>query len=585
VRPAALTNWKLYAAAAVAALIGLSIHLYLPIRAALDPVLNEADPSTMQALVDALTRQQYSKPSIFTDPTAPPGVELPRTISLVIAQIGHYLQYFDWQWARSVAGNVSFFGGLRPVFTVGFTLLGLYGAYTNWKRDRATAAFMAILFATLSLGLVIYLNFRYGYTYPVDAGQEMREVRERDYFFIVGFSVWGVWAGIGLTAVWQRLAEDLRGRLAPGRAYAVTAPVLAVALIPLVLNWTWASRRGDYSARDWAYNVLQSVEPYGVLFTNGDNDTFPLWYLQEVEGIRRDVTVIVTSYLNTPWYVKQLAQLTAPCPEGVDAMETPALIVCQRPYDGDGPAFYERVRSAADSLAGPDSYEPEPGDVPGTDPDAAGPRVPVPGGMPTRSIFAVRGGGGWSRLSDAEIDRIANTVPFATNQDLTFSAGNVQATIPEGTVMIPADVFMTAVVTSAVGDRPIYYASTTQSYNELSLAPYLIRQGVVYRLHTGQDDAAALPGVYRVPETPYSPILGQYFDLVRTEKLLWDVYIHRSGIPDEWDHWVDAATQNIPYYYGITHLGAYQLNLLLGRSELAEAHVERAQAWLALTER
>jgi hypothetical protein len=60
--------------------------------------------------------------------------------------------------------------------------------------------------------------------------------------------------------------------------------VLALALIPLVLNWSYASPRGDYAARDWAYNLLQSVEPYGVLFTNGDNDTFPLWYLQEVEG-------------------------------------------------------------------------------------------------------------------------------------------------------------------------------------------------------------------------------------------------------------------------------------------------------------
>ena len=81
-----------------------------------------------------------------------------------------------------------------------------------------------------------------------------------------------------------------------------------------MLNFGWASRSGDHAARDWAHNLLMSVEPYAVIFTNGDNDTFPLWYVQEVEGIRRDVTVAVTSYLNTPWYVRQLRDLTPSLP-------------------------------------------------------------------------------------------------------------------------------------------------------------------------------------------------------------------------------------------------------------------------------
>ena len=132
----------------------------------------------------------------------------------------------------------------------------------------------------------LYLNFKYGFGHTRRRGShfDKGEVRERDYFFIVSFSLWGLWAGIGLTALWLRLTERLGGgSKALGRA----APVLSLALLPLMLNWPYASRAGDYAARDWAYNLLNSVEPYGVLFTNGDNDTFPLWYLQEVEGIRR----------------------------------------------------------------------------------------------------------------------------------------------------------------------------------------------------------------------------------------------------------------------------------------------------------
>ncbi|HLU24074.1 MAG TPA: DUF2723 domain-containing protein, partial [Longimicrobiales bacterium] len=557
VSPRTLTNWRLYAAAAFVAVLGLSIHLFLPLRASLGPVINEADPSTWEALWASLTRQQYDKPSIFANPIDP---RMPRDFSLLVAQIGNYLQYFDWQWARSVAGPDTIFGGARPIFTFVFLLIGLYGAWTHYRRDRTSWAYVAVLFATLSAGLIIYLNFKYGYSYGRARfpAIEFREVRERDYFYIASFSVWGVWAGIGLAALWQRLAGRLSARPRP---WTLASPVLAVALVPLVLNWSWASRANDYVARDWAYNLLMSVEPYAVLFTNGDNDTFPLWYLQEVEGIRRDVTVIVTSYLNTPWYVKQIRQLTTPCPPGVDPDADPTRIICQRPYRGEGsPELYPMAASPAiGDRSGQELTDLAPGQRP-----------------PTRSVF---------QLTDEQIDEIAATLPFVTRDPLAFRAGAIESTIPAGTIMIPADIFMTAIITAAVDDRPIYFASTTSAYEKLNLWDFLIRQGVAFKLNNGPVEEDPERGIVRIPESPLTPALGQHIDLPRTDALLWNVFMHRGGIPDEWTRWVDASTQGFPVYYAYTHHAAAQAHRARGNLEEAARHLERADAWLSLARR
>src|SRR5207237_420434 len=98
--------------------------------------------------------------------------------------------------------------------------------------------------------------------------------------------------------------------------------VLAFALVPLVGNRFSASRKGETLARDFAYDLLQSVEPYGVLVTAGDNDTFPLWYAQEVEGIRRDVVVLNLSLANTDWYLRQIQQRRV---EPFDSTRAPAI--------------------------------------------------------------------------------------------------------------------------------------------------------------------------------------------------------------------------------------------------------------------
>ena len=420
--PGVLLRRDLWARALPLVIIGLSFNVYLPIRAAQRPVINEGDPVCESAgevaaavltagnagcakLASVLKRDQYAPPPLSSR-QAP-----------LSAQFQHYFQYFDWQWARGLeASPVS--GGTRIPVTALFLALGLFGLFVIWRVDREIFAYVAPLTATVTVALVIYLNFKYGYSLaPEIADPELHEVRERDYFYIVGFIVWGVLAGIGLSGVWQQVARRSKG-------VAVLATVLAllVAVTPLAANWRWASRAGDYAARDWAYDLLQSVEPYSVLFTNGDNDTFPLWYLQEVEGIRRDVTVIVGQYLFTDWYPKQLQELTQP--------------------------GRQRIFEPDERLA--DLY-------------------PVPG-MPRRPVLS---------LAPEEIDLIQGA---ATSQDSNVRLGSLVVQYPRGTYLSRGDQVALAIIRDSISERPIYFAWTGGAIRSLGLHQYGVRQGLATRL-------------------------------------------------------------------------------------------------------
>ncbi len=602
VRPGVLANWRLYPAGIVAVLLGLSIHLFLPLRAEDQPVINEGAPecpSVSSALVsvatygnagcqplnESLTREQYKVegapgPGLFGERQSP-----------ISAQLTNYLQYFDWQWARSVSGEDTTFPLGRTLFTMLFVALGVWGAMEHYQRDRKSFAYVATLFATLSLGLVWYLNFKYGYSFP-QGSMDAQEVRERDYFFIVSFSVWGLWAGVGLAAVWLALAERSPGARgaenaetgddegaagavageaggagsgsAPAlgggpdrrRGLRLASPVLLLAFIPLALNYSWADRSYDYAARDWAYNLLMSVEPYSVLFTNGDNDTVPLWYLQEVEGIRRDVTVVVTSYLNTPWYAKQIRGLTRPCADGVSATDDETLIICQRRYTAEN--------TSAEYTA---------------DPDGARSRGKIPLVMESPPVVPSRG---VLALEDEVIERVAGAyVPL--DEGRIFELGPVQARMPPGSFLLPWQQFALSMISSSLGDRPVYFASSGNAAASLGLDGYLIRQGVAFKLNPGALDPAAPPtGFVAMPaSSPLNAVTGAWVDVPRTSALVGEVFIHRSDLP-EWDHWPDHSTLGIPNYYAWAYYALAQAAALEGDDEGIETYRARGERWSVL---
>lgn len=173
-------------------------------------------------------------------------------------------------------------------------LLGLIGLFFQFDRDKRGCWVTFLLFFMTGIAIVIYLN------------QPPFQVRERDYAYAGSFYAFTIWIGLSVAAVYEWLVTALKGRNGTVAAGAVTALFLCVPLLMACQNWDDHDRSHRRTAVEMASNYLSGVGKQGMLITHGDNDTFPLWYAQEVEGIRTDVRVVNTSLLGTDWYIHQM---------------------------------------------------------------------------------------------------------------------------------------------------------------------------------------------------------------------------------------------------------------------------------------
>jgi hypothetical protein len=421
-----LLDWRLLLKGALVLMLGLTPFIYEPIRSAYFPPLNEGETTacvekiavdctfselTKERLMANINREQY-------------GDKLTRGAPYS-AQVGMWWLYFKWQWLRD-AYNES--PALQAILAVLFLTLGLLGGYVHYSRDRRTFWYFGPLMFTLTLALIYYMNFKYGWSQAPELGDTVdREVRDRDYFYIWSYSAWGVWAALGLVYIWQSVAEMLdrdtsetndRAGYATRRSWLLATPILLIACVPLVGNWKTASHRGDTFAAEWGKDMLNSVEPYGILITNGDNDTFPLWYAQEVEGVRQDVMVLVTSYLNTDWFIRQIIRRPV------------------REYDAaKGPAIYR------------------------------GKVWPKPKGPPLDWTF---------EQADAAQEYMEIREPQI------FKQRNIVTTIQPG-VLQRQDIVTLTLIKDAFPERSIYF-STGGYQRQLGLSKYSLRQGLVEKL-------------------------------------------------------------------------------------------------------
>jgi len=501
-RPRTLLRWRLLLACVGALIFGITPFAIQPIRAAWNPPLNEGEPTacrnglkfsctfsqgTYDAFMYNFNRGQYGKPEL-SDRQAP-----------FTAQVDMWWFYFKWQWLRDpqlqhqVAQGV--LGGL-------FLVLGLFGAWVHFERDRQSFWYFATYMLTVTLILIYYLNFKYGSSQSPELGDSVpREVRDRDYFYLWSFSAWGVWAALGLMYIWENLAalfgttETRYGKqtvVLPSRnSLLKTTPILLIAGIPLITNLHTAPRRGQTYTRDFAHDLLDSVEPYGVLVTVGDNDTFPLWYAQEVEGIRKDVVVANTSLLNTDWYTRQL-------------IRRPVFT-----YDAaKGPAAYRNTQWAK------------------------------PAGPPLKMT----------------LDEADSVPPYwQIDKAMVFKAGcqpepnascDINAVIPPH-LLQRADLFVLRMIQDSYPSRPIYFSRTSGGYaRELGLGDHVLTQGLAAKVFVPP----------KASSRDTMNVAGDgWMDVKRTAELWNNDFMGAKSVIRTND-WIDQPSVGIPYLYVATGL-------------------------------
>ncbi len=279
-------RWRFYAMVTLLGLIGFSTHAFIPIRSIHDPAIDQNDPETWTSFIDFLERRQYGQESMFERALTRRGEWS--------NQLGQHRRMGFWGFFdRQYGFNDNLF---FPIFGVG--LLGL--GYMIWRR-RALGVMLLVVLLLTSVGLVWYMNFADGTKYDPVKQDAYLEVRNRDYFFTAAFVFFGMTIGLGGAV----LVRWLSGGATPWAAVGALI-VMALPIRTLSSNHHECDRSDNYIAYDYGYNILASCDPNAILFTNGDNDTFPLWCLQEVYGIRTDVRNANLSLLNTHWYIRHL---------------------------------------------------------------------------------------------------------------------------------------------------------------------------------------------------------------------------------------------------------------------------------------
>ena len=368
-------------------------------------------------------------------------------------------------------------------------LLGLIGLFWQaWRGRRGIRQFWVVffLFFMTGLAIVIYLN------------QTPMQPRERDYAYAGSFYAFAIWCGMGVAALYDIIARKMKG-VNPTAIAAVVA--LLCVLVPIQMasqTWDDHDRSGRYTCRDFGQNYLMTLQDKGnpIIFTNGDNDTFPLWYNQETEGVRTDARVCNLSYVNTDWYIDQMKR---------PAYNSPSLPITWPRLDFcSGTNEYVRVQPELKEQVlqfykeNPEEAKQQFGDDP----------------FEVRNVMKY-----WVRSKNADMHVIpTDTLYLDIDKEAVKRSGMMMAsdTIPDRMVislkgksaLYKGELMMLEIVSQANWTRPVYVATTVGSDNYLNLGDNFIREGLANRITPFTTNA---PGAKNFDtEKTYNNVMNRY---------------------------------------------------------------------------
>ena len=327
-------------------------------------------------------------------------------------------------------------------------ILGLFGMFYQFKKSKKDGTVVLILFFMTGLGILLWLN------------QPPLQPRERDYSYIGSFYAYCIWIGLGVLSIY----EYLKQRISPSGA--ATASLAICSLAPVLMGsqgWPSHDRSNRYTARDFGENYLQSCKPDAILFTQGDNDTYPLWYAQEVEGVRNDVRVVNLSLLGVDWYINEMRYKANNAP-AIKLSLTPDKIESDRRditrfYDNGKPQNkYFDIKDVVNFIGSDDASK----------------KVELQDGEMTNYLPV--------KLFSIGVDRkqvIANGTVDANDTDKIVDA--IRWKLNKGD-LLKNDLMTLDIIASNAWDRPIYFAISVSSDAYLGMEDYLQQEGLTYRL-------------------------------------------------------------------------------------------------------